>query len=63
MARNLGHRIEILVTVEDARGQRELARTFDTIMEGTRWSWALRSDGTCVYRGRRAKERRASTAR
>ena len=46
MARNLGHRIEILVPVEDARGQRELARTFDTIMEGTRWSWALRSDGT-----------------
>jgi polyphosphate kinase len=29
----------------DARGQRELARTFESIMEDTRWSWALRSDG------------------
>src|SRR5580765_6603291 len=46
MGRNLDHRIEILVPVEDARGQRELARTFDTNMEDTRWSWALRSDGT-----------------
>jgi polyphosphate kinase len=46
MPRNLDHRIEILVPVEDARSQRELSRTFDTIMEDTRWSWALRSDGT-----------------
>jgi polyphosphate kinase len=46
MARNLDHRIEILVPIEDVRGQRELARTFDTIMEDTRWSWALRSDGS-----------------
>jgi polyphosphate kinase len=46
MPRNLDHRIEILAPVEDARGQRELSRTFDTIMEDTRWSWALRADGT-----------------
>ena len=46
MARNLDHRIEILVPVEEARGQRELARTFESIMEDMRWSWALRSDGT-----------------
>jgi polyphosphate kinase len=46
MARNLDHRIEILVPIEDARGQRELARTFETIMDDTRWSWALRSDGS-----------------
>ena len=46
MPRNLDHRIEILVPVEDARSQRDLARTFDTIMEDTRWSWTLRSDGT-----------------
>jgi polyphosphate kinase len=45
MRRNLDHRIEILVPVEEARGQRELARTFDSIMEDTRWSWALRADG------------------
>jgi len=46
MPRNLDHRIEILVPIEDARSQRELARTFDSIMEDTRWSWALRADGT-----------------
>jgi len=46
MPRNLDHRIEILVPVEDARSQRDLTRTFDSIMEDTRWSWALRADGT-----------------
>jgi polyphosphate kinase len=46
MRRNLDHRIEILVPVEDARSQRELSRTFDSIMEDTRWSWVLRADGT-----------------
>ena len=46
MRRNLDHRIEILVPVEDARSQRELSRTFDSIMEDTRWSWALRADGS-----------------
>jgi polyphosphate kinase len=45
MRRNLDHRIEILVPVEDARSQRELSKTFDSIMEDTRWSWALRADG------------------
>ena len=46
MQRNLDHRIEILVPVEDARSQRELTRTFDSIMDDTRWSWALRADGS-----------------
>jgi len=46
MARNLDHRIEILVPVEDARAQRDLLRTFDSIMDDSRWSWALRADGT-----------------
>ena len=45
MRRNLDHRIEILLPVEDARSQRELTRTFDSIMDDTRWSWALRADG------------------
>jgi polyphosphate kinase len=45
MPRNLDHRIEILVPVEDARSQRDLTRTFDSIMEDTRWSWTLRADG------------------
>ncbi|MGB2875654.1 MAG: polyphosphate kinase 1, partial [Gaiellaceae bacterium] len=46
MPRNLDHRIEILVPVEDARAQRELTRTFESIMEDTRWSWALGADGS-----------------
>jgi polyphosphate kinase len=46
MARNLDHRIEILVPIEDGRVQRELTRTFDSIMEDTRWSWTLRADGS-----------------
>jgi polyphosphate kinase len=46
MPRNLDHRIEILVPLEDARAQRELVRTFESIMEDTRCSWALREDGT-----------------
>jgi polyphosphate kinase len=46
MPRNLDHRIEILVPVEDGRAQRELLRTFDSIMEDSRWSWTLRADGT-----------------
>jgi polyphosphate kinase len=37
MPRNLDHRIEILVPIEDARSQRELSRTFDSIMQDTRW--------------------------
>ncbi|HKD33590.1 MAG TPA: polyphosphate kinase 1 [Gaiellaceae bacterium] len=46
MPRNLDHRIEILVPIEDGRAQRELSRTFDSIMEDTRRSWALKADGT-----------------
>jgi polyphosphate kinase len=46
MPRNLDHRIEILVPVEDARAQRDLQRTFDAIMEDSRRSWMLRADGT-----------------
>jgi polyphosphate kinase len=46
MPRNLDHRIEIIVPIEDSRAQRDLSRTFDSIMEDTRWSWALKADGT-----------------
>jgi polyphosphate kinase len=56
MPRNLDHRIEILVPVEDARSQRELTRTFDSIMEDTRWSWSLRADGTWArVRGKKGR--------
>ena len=45
MPRNLDHRIEIVVPVEDARAQQELVRTFEAIMSDTGFAWALRSDG------------------
>jgi polyphosphate kinase len=57
MPRNLDHRIEILVPIEDARSQRELSRTFDSIMQDTRWSWALRADGTWQrVRGKKGRQ-------
>jgi polyphosphate kinase len=60
MARNLDHRIEILVPIEDARGQRELSRTFDAIMEDTRWSWVLRADGSWErVRGKKGRQRQS----
>jgi polyphosphate kinase len=56
MPRNLDHRIEILVPIEDARGRRELTRTFDAIMEDTRWSWALNAGGNWErVRGKKGK--------
>ena len=45
MPRNLDHRIEILVPIDDARSQQLLKRTFDSIMQDTRQSWVLHSDG------------------
>jgi polyphosphate kinase len=45
MPRNLDHRIEILVPVEDTRGQQLLTRTFDSIMQDSRQSWVLGADG------------------
>jgi polyphosphate kinase len=56
MQRNLDHRIEILVPIEDGRAQRELTRTFDSIMEDSRWSWTLRADGSWErVRGKKGK--------
>jgi polyphosphate kinase len=60
MPRNLDHRIEILVPIEDVRSQRELSRTFDSIMQDTRWSWALRADGTWQrVRGKKGRQRQS----
>ena len=46
MARNLDHRIEIVVPVKDSRAQQELVWTFDAIMSDTGFAWTLRPDGT-----------------
>src|SRR4029077_10710940 len=42
----LHHGLEILGPAGDARSGGERARTFDSIMDDTRWSWALRADGS-----------------
>ena len=63
MPRNLDHRIEILVPVEDARGQQLLMRTFDSIMQDTRQSWVLHSDGSLAARAHEERRARPEPAR
>jgi len=46
MPRNLDHRIEIVVPVEDKRAQAELNATLETLLTDTEQAWELRSDGT-----------------
>ena len=45
MPRNLDHRIEAVVPVEDQRAQQELDRTFDTMMSSNVHVWELKNDG------------------
>jgi polyphosphate kinase len=45
MPRNLDHRLEIVVPVEDGRGQQRLNSTLDALLED-RTAWILQSDGT-----------------
>jgi polyphosphate kinase len=46
MPRNLDHRIEVLVPVEDAKVQGELNAMFDTLLADNTQAWTLGSDGT-----------------
>ena len=45
MPRNLDHRIEIVVPVEDKRAQAELNATLETLLSDTEQAWELQSDG------------------
>jgi polyphosphate kinase len=45
MPRNLDHRIELVVPVEDARSQREIERVFDVLLHATTHAWELGPDG------------------
>lgn len=45
MPRNLDHRIEAVVPVEDQRAREELKRSFDTIVSSNVHAWELKSDG------------------
>ena len=46
MPRNLDHRIEVVVPVEDARVQAELGTVLDTLLADNAQAWVLGPDGT-----------------
>jgi polyphosphate kinase len=45
MPRNLDHRIEAVVPIEDQRARQELKRAFDTMISSNVHAWELKSDG------------------
>ena len=61
MPRNLDHRIEIIVPVEDQRAQAELNTTLETLLSDTEQAWELHGDGTW-HRLEPAKGERARVA-
>jgi polyphosphate kinase len=46
MPRNLDHRLEIVVPVEDSYAQQRLASVFDALLSDNAQAWELRADGT-----------------
>jgi polyphosphate kinase len=46
MPRNLDHRIEILVPIEEPQACRHLSRVFDVLLADNVQSWELRADGS-----------------
>ena len=61
MPRNLDHRVEVLVPVEDLGAQSELAATMDSLFADTASSWELDENGIW-HRIRPKKEDRARSA-
>jgi len=61
MPRNLDHRIEVVVPVEDARGRKEIAAAFDALLADTASSWELANDGLW-HRVRAKKESKPRSA-
>jgi len=61
MPRNLDHRIEIVVPVEQARAQAELSAIFDAVLADNMQAWELRPDGSWERRTP-AKNERARVA-
>jgi polyphosphate kinase len=58
MPRNLDHRIEIVVPVEDARARMDLARGFDVLLADNTMAWELRADGSWKRLSSKKGERR-----
>ena len=50
MMRNLEHRVEVLVPVEDALQQTELRQIFELHLNDRRSAWDMQSDGTYIQR-------------
>ncbi|MGN6377794.1 MAG: polyphosphate kinase 1 [Gaiellales bacterium] len=48
MPRNLDHRIEVVVPVEDRRVRDEIGAVFDTLLADNAQAWALSADGSWV---------------
>jgi polyphosphate kinase len=46
MPRNLDHRVEVVVPVDDARLQQEIERTFGSLLADNATAWELRPDGS-----------------
>jgi polyphosphate kinase len=46
MPRNLDHRLEIVVPVEDSYAQQRLASVFDALLADNAQAWELRADGS-----------------
>jgi polyphosphate kinase len=46
MPRNLDHRLEIVVPVEDSYAQQRLSSVFDTLLADNAQAWELRADGS-----------------
>jgi polyphosphate kinase len=59
MPRNLDNRVEVVVPVEDARAQQEIARVFDTLLADNAEAWELDGDG----RWRRARPSKGERGR
>ena len=61
MPRNLDHRVEVLVPIEDIGAQSEVASTFQALLADTTASWELDADGAW-QRVRPKKEERPRSA-
>ena len=57
MTRNLDHRIEVVVPVEQQRLRQEMVAIFDSSFADTTSSWELAADGAWTRRKRRKEER------
>jgi polyphosphate kinase len=61
MPRNLDHRLEVVVPIDDARAQQRLSTVFDTLMADNSQAWELQPDGQWL-RLRPKKDERARPA-